>query len=481
MRNWLALLYSFGYVFLVLALAEIVGKRIKDKQISRKIIHILCGNWIVIAFACFDSLWAAVIPPISFIFINYMSYRKDLFQAMEGKKSMGTVYYAISLLVLTVFGWILEFPALAYTGIFSMAYGDGLAAVLGERFGRRKWNESRSAKSYLGSAAVFILSAGAVFGVSVFFNLPQALPVALLCGAFALYVELYGMNGWDNLSLPLGTATLYYSFYILQAKGEQKGFWLITGITILILAAALWRKAITENGAGLAFLVGILFFCGGGWTLYGGLILFFVIGSVSSQFKKKAKKESEKLQQRTGARGLIQVLANSAAMIAVLWLGVFMKEERAAFLSAFSVLAAATADTVSSDLGMLTKGKTFSILTGKPVAKGLSGGISIHGLMYGFFGAAALALPVLMRYSWKEAVVVAGIGFLGTIVDSILGDRLQVKYQAEDGTLTEVEIGKDGQKRQKIRGFRLLNNDAVNMMTLFFIALLSFWVFVRVM
>ena len=40
MRNWLALGYSFGYVFLVLALAEIVGRKIKNKQISRKIIHI---------------------------------------------------------------------------------------------------------------------------------------------------------------------------------------------------------------------------------------------------------------------------------------------------------------------------------------------------------------------------------------------------------------------------------------------------------
>ena len=28
MRNWLALGYSFGYVFLVLALAEIVGRKI---------------------------------------------------------------------------------------------------------------------------------------------------------------------------------------------------------------------------------------------------------------------------------------------------------------------------------------------------------------------------------------------------------------------------------------------------------------------
>lgn len=481
MRNWLALGYSFGYVFLVLALAEIVGRKIKNKQISRKIIHILCGNWIVIAFTCFDSLWAAVIPPISFIFINYMSYRKDLFQAMEGKKSMGTVYYAISLLVLTVSGWLLKFPAMAYTGILSMAYGDGLAAVLGEKFGSWKWDSKRDSKSYIGSAAVFVLSAAAALLVSIFFDLPQALPIALLCGAFALYVELYGHNGCDNLSLPIGTATLYYYFHILRIRGEQNEFWLIAGITLIILVAALSRDSITENGAGVAFLVGILVFAGGGFGLYGGLILFFIIGSVTSKFKKQKKKDSEKLQQRTGARSWVQVLANSAAIIAVLWLGQLSNEQRVAFLSAFSVLAAAAADTVSSDLGMLTRGKTFSILTGKPVTKGLSGGVSVKGLVSGFLAAVALALPLMVRYHWREVLAVIGCGFLGTIVDSILGDRLQVKYQAEDGTLTEVRLAGDGRERPRIRGFRWINNDAVNLITLFFVALVSFWLFTEIL
>ena len=477
MRNWLALGYSFGYVFLVLALAEIVSRKINNKQISRKIIHILCGNWIVIAFTCFDSLWAAMIPPVSFIFINYISYRRDLFQAMEGRKSMGTVYYAVSLLVLTVSGWLLKFPAMAYTGIFGMAYGDGLAAVLGERFSSRRWNINGNGKSYIGSGAVLLFSAASAWGAGLFFNLPQLLPIALLCGVFAAYVELYGQNGGDNLSLPLGAAALYYCFYALQAQGYVWQFWLIVGVTLLILAAAVWRGAITGSGAGVAFLVGVLVFTGGGFRLYAGLILFFMIGSLSSKFKQEQKKNSEKLQQRSGARGWLQVLVNSAAVLAALWLGQLWHQERAAFLAAFSALAAAAADTVSSDLGMLTRGRTFSILTGKPVTKGLSGGVSIQGLACGFLAAAALGLLLVTKYSAGEVLIVIGCGFLGTVVDSVLGELFQVKYQTAEGTVTEVPREPDGSQRRKIRGWPWVNNDMVNLLAQFLSALLSFWLF----
>ena len=46
-------------------------------------------------------------------------------------------------------------------------------------------------------------------------------------------------------------------------------------------------------------------------------------------------------------------------------------------LFSFVVFAAANADTFSSETGVLGKGKVFSIITGKSIQRGISGGVSV--------------------------------------------------------------------------------------------------------
>lgn len=476
MQNLLALGYSFGYVFLVILIAEAVSRWVRDRQVTRKIIHILCGNWILMAFYLYSSVWWAMIPPVVFTVLNYISYRKDLIPSMEGKKSMGTVYYAISLLVLTVLGWKLNFPSMAYVGILSMTYGDGFAAVLGERFGVRKWQNSQ--KSYIGSITVFFFTVTVTLLISISqgYDGMKAWPIALLCGCFASYIELYGRDGFDNLSLPIGVGILYYYHYFCISQGLDTGFWLIAGVTWLILAGAVYKQAITPNGAGFAYLVGIAFFAHGGAWLFGALILFFGLGSVTSKFKKEVKKQYEALHQKRNARDWMQVLANSFSILVLLWLGEVSGQQAAAALAGFAVLAAAAADTVSSDLGMLTSGKTFSILTGKPVQKGISGGVSWFGFTCGFFASVLLSLPLIFSRSLRDIVLVISFGFLGTIIDSILGEVLQVKYETASG-YTEVEKDENGRKRKAARGIRVINNDWVNFISLSIIAILAFLTF----
>ena len=53
----------------------------------------------------------------------------------DDKKSLGTIYYSISCLVLTLFSF-LWFKNKLYAGIglLSMGYGDGLIALIGQKF-----------------------------------------------------------------------------------------------------------------------------------------------------------------------------------------------------------------------------------------------------------------------------------------------------------------------------------------------------------
>src|SRR5699024_9632271 len=120
-------------------------------ETSRKLVHILVGNWVFLT-PLFHDLWAVVLIPFTFIIINSLSLRYNLIKAMErDDDSLGTVYYAISLFVLSGAGFLLGWRSLPYIGILTMAYGDGLAAITGNRWGNRKLFSFAPEKTLAGS------------------------------------------------------------------------------------------------------------------------------------------------------------------------------------------------------------------------------------------------------------------------------------------------------------------------------------------
>jgi dolichol kinase len=95
-----------------------------------------------------------------------------------------------------------------------MSYGDGLASVVGIRFGKKKYQLFQDTKSYIGSFAMFcftvilLLVAMIFYGTleltdSVFFIIPGI-------AAIATFVEGATPRGLDNLSVPFVTAFLYW-------------------------------------------------------------------------------------------------------------------------------------------------------------------------------------------------------------------------------------------------------------------------------
>ena len=102
MNNFIGILVSYVYIALVIIGAKIFKK--KGKEASRKFIHIMLGNWWFIAMYYFTNVWFAAFVPATFVIINYISYKKDLIKVMERdvQDGLGTVYYAISLLILVI-------------------------------------------------------------------------------------------------------------------------------------------------------------------------------------------------------------------------------------------------------------------------------------------------------------------------------------------------------------------------------------------
>ena len=134
------------------------------------------------------------------------------------------------------------------------------------------------------------------------------------------------------------------------------------------------------------------------------------------------RKRQLRAAERAGGRSASQVMANlgvSAFVVALAPAGWPML--------ALAALAEASADTVSSEIGMAFPGPTVMITSWQRVPAGTDGGVSLRGTAAALAGAIVIA-----AISWAvglvtahQASVVVYAGFLGTLVDSLLGALLE--------------------------------------------------------
>lgn len=210
--NWLGILVSYLYIGLIMVVAKIFEKR--GKEASRKFIHIMLGNWWFIAMYFFTNVWFAVFVPATFVVINYISYKKDIIKVMERDKQdgLGTVYYAISLLILAIVSFgVYNQPSLGLIPTLVMAYGDGFAAIFGKLIKSKKYKLGDTKKSFAGSLTMFIISlfligAYLVWGHSMEFWKTTHWPLVSAMMAFTITsLEAISGKGTDNITVPLGT------------------------------------------------------------------------------------------------------------------------------------------------------------------------------------------------------------------------------------------------------------------------------------
>jgi len=204
----LGYILTFGWVFLILGLTLVLKKKTgADDEVSRKIVHILVAFAFIPMYFCMRGSWHMVVPPAVFIVLNAVSYHRNLFAAMErtdeSKKSLGTVYYAVSMAVMAALCVRVPrcLPAFAM-GMFCMALGDGFAPIFGSiRKGNRRLFGQRT---LYGSISVFVICLLVCAAVSGLFHLGLGFGALLILAAAATALELVGMRGLDNLTLPLG-------------------------------------------------------------------------------------------------------------------------------------------------------------------------------------------------------------------------------------------------------------------------------------
>ncbi len=260
-------------------------------------------------------------------------------------------------------------------------------------------------------------------------------------------------------------------------------FPLLLAIGLAVNAAAalltLWRGSVDAEGAAAGIVVGALIFACGGPLFWLLLMAFFVSSTALGYIRKNEREWLKAIHEKGSRRDAFQVLANGG--MGMLTAVLYKLTANPAWAAAFAVsFASSTADTWASELGVLSRASPVSLLTFRPVPRGVSGGVSFPGTLIALAGAFFIAVlfagvdavrHALPAGFLKVLAVVTAAGFVGSIVDSLLGATVQAQYAAAPGegpspapapAVTERRLSPQGLPNRLVRGLSFVNNDVVN-------------------
>lgn len=212
---WYPLILVFLYLSFLVILAETLKRFItEDPELTRKIVHIGSGNVILLAWWLNISTIVIVAAAAIASIIALVSYFIPILPSINsvGRKSLGTLFYALSIGILAAWFWQ-DRPQYTAIGILVMAWGDGMAAIIGQRFGKHKYQIFDINKSWEGSltmaVATFIVTSvilWTVEGVNW-----QIGVISLIIALVATSLEAFSKLGIDNLTVPLASAACCFA------------------------------------------------------------------------------------------------------------------------------------------------------------------------------------------------------------------------------------------------------------------------------
>jgi uncharacterized protein (TIGR00297 family) len=250
--------------------------------------------------------------------------------------------------------------------------------------------------------------------------------------------------------------------------------WLALLLSAGFAGLALRLRWLSKSGAVATAVVGFVAYGLGNATFLVPLLGFFVSSSVLSRVGKERKQLlSDSHDAKGSQRDAGQVWANGGAAVICVLVFYFathpyaklpLLKLRTLLMLYLTALATVNADTWATEIGKLGKKPPRLLTTLRPVTPGVSGAISGMGTLGALLG--ALFIPLLALPFWglngAELLVVTWAGFVGSLMDSLLGATLQVQFRdTQTGALTERKR-LAGRETTRVRGIHWINNDMVN-------------------
>jgi uncharacterized protein (TIGR00297 family) len=361
----------------------------------------------------------------------------------------GIIFYPLSVaLLILLFRGRLDIVAGGW-GI--MAFGDGMATIVGRRFGRLRlpWNHEKTAAGFV----AFVVFGAIGGGLLAWWVRPSVVPIPPLVftlGATAVaaivaaFVESVPIRLDDNLSVPATAALVLWGASLMtRAAASAAAPTLLDafGPALIVNAVAGWLgwqlRTVSFAGAVTGVAIGVVVYLGagpGGWAL---LMATFICAAVCSRLGVRRKRLLGIAQERGGRRGPGNAIANCGLAAGAALIVALSPHAALANLVLVAAFAAAGSDTAASEIGKAWGRHTFLLTRGTFVPPGTSGAMSIEGTSAGLLAAFALAAVGVAAklIPWAQIWIVIVAATAGSLVESVLGATLEAPGILNNDTL----------------------------------------------
>jgi len=153
------------------------------------------------------------------------------------------------------------------------------------------------------------------------------------------------------------------------------------------------------------------------------------MGTLATSMGRAAKQGFER-KEESEKRSPAQVIANAGMATLLALLAFLFPAQSTLFqLMLAASIAAATADTLSSELGMLYGKSFYNCITWRKESRGLDGAISLEGTTLGIAGATVIAIIYSVGFGWdiSNFMIIVLAAVVGNFADSLLGALLERK------------------------------------------------------
>lgn len=223
----------------------------------------------------------------------------------------------------------------------------------------------------------------------------------------------------------VAAAALVLAFVALDHRqlGANLGVvWRALGITAAFTALAWLASGVDWSGAAAGAAISFVF-ATREFHFFWILLVVFATTLLATRIGRQRKQTLQAAETSAG-RSASQIMANLglAGLLITLSVGAWQ-------VLAVAALAEAACDTCSSEIGMAFPGTTVLVTTWKRVPPGVDGGISLVGAVAGLAGAAVVVVCSMMLglLQSSDAFIAVAAGFLGMLIDSLLGATAERK------------------------------------------------------
>ena len=247
---------------------------------------------------------------------------------------------------------------------------------------------------------------------------------------------------------------------------------IVSGIPLSLYSVK--KRVIDGNAAILSIIFSGLYFMTGTGVFLTALF-FFASSSLLTRYKWELKASGNLAEPSTGRRWTQVLGAGGVAALLSLLSTTNIFKQQVLIPTITSVLAVSTADTWAAEIGSTSSQDPRLII--KPwirVDKGLSGGITLRGEISALLGSLSTALLALYlgemglmsSIGLREFASIAALGWLGEIIDSIIGASIQAKYYCPVCKKhTDKRIHSCGAKTLLSGGLAIVSNEVTNLLS----------------